>query len=90
VIQRSSVVMHVLRHALTEADERVVQALVDEHVEVSCYLVPIDETTWAIQGSIAVDGEVIVAEFRNRADAETALEELAAAGLGARTGSASA
>jgi len=75
--------MHELHHVLSEADERVVQILVDEHVEVSCYLVRIDDTTWAIQGSIAVDGEEIVAEFHNEADAESALEEIAAAGLGA-------
>ena len=44
----------------------------------SCQLVPIDEHTWAIRGSIAVDGEVIVAEFDNPEDAEIAVEELAA------------
>jgi hypothetical protein len=63
---------------LPPSERRVVQALVDEHVHVSCRLVPIDERTWAIQGSIAVDGEVILAEFDNADDAELALEELAA------------
>ena len=65
-------------HGLPPSEQRVVEALVDEHVHVSCRLVPIDERTWAIQGSIAVDGEVILAEFDNAQDAEVALEELAA------------
>jgi hypothetical protein len=76
--------MNELRHALSESDERVVRILIDEHVEVSCYLVPIDETTWAIRGTIAVDGEVIVAEFHSEAEALAALEEIADAGLGAK------
>jgi hypothetical protein len=41
-------------------------------------LVPIDDETWAIYGAIPVDGQVIVAEFSNRADAETALKGIAA------------
>ena len=65
-------------HDLPPSEERVVQVLIDEHVHVSCQLVPIDEQTWAIHGSIAVDGEVILAEFDNLEDAEIALEELAA------------
>jgi hypothetical protein len=66
------------RPDLPPSEQRVVQALVDEHVHVSCQLVPIDEQTWAIRGSIAVDGEVILAEFDNPEDAEVALEQLAA------------
>jgi hypothetical protein len=65
-------------HDLPPAEERVVRALIDEHVQVSCELVPIDDHTWAIHGSIAVDGEVIVAEFDDRDDAEIAVEEIAA------------
>jgi hypothetical protein len=63
---------------LPPSEQHIVEALVDEHVQVSCRLVPIDEHTWAIEGSIAVDGEVILAEFDNPEDAELALEELAA------------
>lgn len=59
--------------------QQIVQALIDEHVHVSCDLVAIDEQTWAIHGPIAVDGEVIVAEFDNQADAVSALEQLSAA-----------
>jgi hypothetical protein len=65
------------RHELPPAEERVVRALVDEHVHVSCELVPIDDHTWAIHGSIAVDGEVILAEFDNPEVAELALETIA-------------
>jgi hypothetical protein len=66
------------RH-LPPAEERVVQALVEEHVQVSCDLVVVDEHTWAIHGSIAVDGEVILAEFDDRDDAALAVEEIATA-----------
>ena len=65
------------RRDLPAAEEHIVQALIDEHVHVSCKLEPIDEHTWAIHGSIAVDGEVILAEFDNPEDAELALEEIA-------------
>jgi len=72
------------RRTLSDANQRVVQTLVDEHIQVSCYLEVIDDKTWAIRGSIAVDGEVIAAEFDTREDAESALEQLSAAGLGAQ------
>lgn len=58
-----------------------VEALIAEHVGVSCGLIALDEQHWAIRGRIAVDGEVIVAKFANQWDAQTALAELAAAGL---------
>jgi hypothetical protein len=63
---------------LPPSEQHIVEVLIDEHVQVSCQLVPIDEHTWAIQGSIAVDGEVILAEFDSAEDAERAVEELAA------------
>jgi hypothetical protein len=68
----------VSRHELPPSVERVVQELLDEHLHASCELVPIDDQTWAIHGSIAYEGEVILAEFDNREDAELALEQLAA------------
>jgi hypothetical protein len=67
------------QHDLPPSEQRVVDALVDEHLHASCQLVPIDDHTWAIQGSIAYDGDVILAEFDSREDAVLALEELAAA-----------
>ena len=75
--QQSTVV-----HELSPSIERVVQALVDEHLEAWCEVVLIVEGTWAIRGSIAYEGEVILAEFDTREDAVLALEELAAADPG--------
>jgi hypothetical protein len=54
----------------------VVQELLEEHLHAWCDLVPIDDQTWAIRGSIAYDGEVILAEFDTREVAELALERL--------------
>ena len=71
--------METPRHELSDADQRVVQELVDEHTRVSCDVIAIDEHTWAIHASIAVDGDVLVAEFETRADAESAVEQIAAA-----------
>ena len=61
-------------HELSDPDQQIIETLIDEHIHVSYDVVPIDDETWAIHASIAVDGEVIVAEFHDRADAETALE----------------
>lgn len=58
---------------------RIIEELIEEHVRVDCNLVQIDAHTWAIHGTIAVDGQVILAEFSNQRDAETALERIAAA-----------
>ena len=52
--------------------------LIDEHFDFDCNLVQVDAQTWAIHGSIAVDGEVILAEFTAGEAAEVALERLAA------------
>ena len=60
-------------HELSDPDQQIIETLIDEHIHVSYNVVPIDDETWAIHASIAVDGEVIVAEFHDRADAETAL-----------------
>ena len=64
------------RH-LPPALERIVEALAEEHVQVSCDIVPIDDHTWAVHGSISVDGEVILAEFDDLDDAELAAQEIA-------------
>jgi hypothetical protein len=58
---------------------RIIEVLIDEHVRVDCNLIPIDDRTWAIHGSIAVDGNVILAEFDSKDEAEAALERIAAA-----------
>jgi hypothetical protein len=57
----------------------VVQALIDEHYPYDCDVIAINENTWAIHGPIPVDGEVILAEFETKEDAELALELLSVA-----------
>ena len=54
-----------LRHLLKASDLRAVEALIDEHFPFDCDVIPIDSHTWAIHGSIPVDGDVILAEFNN-------------------------
>jgi hypothetical protein len=58
---------------------QAVQELIDEHFPFDCNVLAIDPHTWAIHGSIPVDGDVILAEFHKKEDAELALELLAAA-----------
>jgi hypothetical protein len=72
------VAMIASRHELTPAAHRVVEELADEHLKAWCVVTPIDERTWAIVGTLAYEGEVILAEFDSREVAEVALEELAA------------
>jgi hypothetical protein len=57
----------------------ILQELLAERREAWCSLVPIDQRTWAIRGSIAYEGEVILAEFDTREVAELALEWLVTA-----------
>jgi hypothetical protein len=66
------------RRDLPPATKRIVQELVDERLDAWCDVVVIAEQTWAIRGSIAYEGEVILAEFDSRDLAVLALEELAA------------
>jgi hypothetical protein len=63
----------------TDPAQRIIQELIDEHVRFDYDLVRIDDQTWAIHGSIAVDGEVILAEFTTQDDARSALEQLSQA-----------
>ena len=48
-------------------EQRVIEELIDEHVRVDCTLIQIDADTWAIHGTIVVDGQVIMAEFSSQA-----------------------
>jgi hypothetical protein len=66
---------------LPSAEQRNIEALIDEHVDVSCELIALDEHQWAIRGWIPVEGEVLLARFDNEADARAALDELESAGL---------
>jgi hypothetical protein len=54
----------------------VIQELIDEHARVSGDIVPIDGHTWAIHGLIAVDGDVIMAEFGQLEQAREVLEQI--------------
>ena len=56
--------------------QRIIEELIDEHVRFHYDLIPIDSQTWAIHGCIAVDGEVILAEFTTQDDARSALAQL--------------
>jgi hypothetical protein len=66
-------------HELPAYDLQVLEALIEEHLPFDCDVIPIDSRTWAIHGSIPVDGEVILAEFHTKEDAYVALALLAAA-----------
>jgi hypothetical protein len=52
------------------------EELVEEHATIAGDILEIDAHTWAIHGSIAVDGEVILAEFDSEQHARIVLEEL--------------
>jgi hypothetical protein len=68
-----------MNHELGEqsiAQQRIIEDLIYEHARVARDIVQIDAQTWAIHGFIAVDGEVIMAEFNSRNAAEAAIEQL--------------
>ena len=73
-----AVAMITTRLELTPAAHRVIRELADEHLHAWCVVTPIDERTWAIVGTLAYEGDVILAEFESREIAQLALEELAA------------
>ena len=54
------------------------EELVEEHATVAGDVIEIDAHTWAIHGSIAVDGDVIMAEYDTEEHAHIVLDELAA------------
>ena len=62
----------------SESDRQLVflEELVEEHATIAGDVVEIDTHTWAIHGSIAVDGDVIMAEFDTEEHARTVLGEL--------------
>ena len=69
----------------TDRGQRIIEELIDEHVRFHYDLLPIDDQTWAIHGSIVVDGEVILAEFATQDDARSALAQLSRAENGTPT-----
>ena len=52
------------------------EELVEEHATVAGDVIEIDAHTWAIHGSIAVDGDVIMAEYDSEEHARIVLDEL--------------
>jgi hypothetical protein len=52
------------------------EELVQEHATIAGDVVEIDAHTWAIHGTIAVDGEVILAEYDSEQHARIVLEKL--------------
>ena len=69
-----------------EQDPRLVflEELVEEQATIAGDVIEIDAHTWAIHGSIAVDGDVLMAEFDSEEHARIVLAELAAAEDGRR------
>ena len=63
-----------------EQDPQLVflEELVEEHATIAGDVIEIDAHTWAIHGSIAMDGEVIMAEYDTEEHARIVLDELAA------------
>ncbi len=54
------------------------EEMVEEHATIAGDVVEIDAHTWAIHGYIAVDGDVIMAEYESEAHARIVLHELEA------------
>ena len=55
------------------------EEMVEEHTTIAGDVIEIDAHTWAIHGSIAVDGDVIMAEYESEAHARIVLAALAPA-----------
>ena len=55
---------------------RLLEQLVDQRVPVAGDVVEVSVGVWAIHGSIAVDGEVILAEFSLLEEARSVLAQL--------------
>jgi hypothetical protein len=56
---------------------RFLEDVVAEHATVAGDIIEIDTDTWAIHGTVALDGDVILAEYHDEHDARRALAELA-------------
>jgi hypothetical protein len=68
------------RHSPSQPDAQLVflEELVEEHAVIAGDVIQIDADTWAIHGTIAVDGDVIMAEYESEAHARGVLDELTA------------
>jgi hypothetical protein len=52
------------------------QEMLDDNVDISGTVAEIDRNTWAIHGAIAVDGDVILAEFATYDEAKATLNRI--------------
>lgn len=59
-----------------EVEVRFLDELIDEHAAVAGDILEINPQTWAIHGTIGVDGDVIMAEFDSLAQARAVLDHL--------------
>ena len=50
--------------------------LIEEHATIAGDIIEVGTDTWAIHGSIAVDGEVLLAEYDTPGEARIALDNL--------------
>jgi hypothetical protein len=68
-------------NAGSESDPQLLflEELAEEHATIAGDVIEIDAHTWAIHGSIAVDGDVIMAEYETEEHARIVLGELGAA-----------
>jgi hypothetical protein len=58
------------------ADQQIIEGLIQMHARVARDIVQIAASAWAIHGPIAVDGEVIMAQFNSRDAADAAINQL--------------
>jgi hypothetical protein len=58
------------------ADQQIIEGLIQVHARVARDVIQIAASTWAIHGPIAVDGEVIMAQFNSRDAADAAINQL--------------
>jgi hypothetical protein len=59
-----------------EFNLRFLQGLVDQHAHIAGDVLEIGDDTWAIHGTIPVDGDVLMAAFHQLQDARAALDQL--------------
>jgi hypothetical protein len=77
--------LNAMYHLSAEHPDRellFLQQLLEEHATISGDIIEVGTNTWALHGSIPVDGEVIVAEYDSPDQARRVLDELSSAGDG--------
>ena len=55
---------------------KFIEELIDENARVAGDIIEVGTNAWAIHGAIAVDGDVILAEYSTFEDAKSVLEQL--------------